>query len=161
MRWMMGSLFLGLMLSGCTGGDGRTRLPTFAVTGTVTMAGSPLIGANVAFTPTEPGQPIAMGKTNDSGVYTLTTYDGDDGAVKGFFKVTVMKLKVDASSSTAAPTNAAEYAAQYDQGGSHSGKKASGGASANLLPDSYSQSASTSLEATVEEKANTFNFEIK
>lgn len=162
MRWIIGCALLGLALHGCSGGaEGGKRVPVYKVTGKIMMSGAPLIDATVAFTPTEPGQPIAIGRTNDEGVYSLTTYDTDDGAALGKFAVTVMKFASAESTSSAAPASQADYSNQYQGGPSHDAKKAKSDKSSNLIPDLYGRSDSTPFKATVEEKNEPFVFEIK
>jgi hypothetical protein len=120
------------------------------------MNGGPLAGAMVSFAPTE-GQPVAVGRSNDAGEYSLTTYDSNDGAAKGTFKVTVMKVVA----ATAGAAVDASHGTNY-QGGAHGAKAAKGTSeSGNLVPPQYSDSAKTSLTFTVEEKANTYDIEIK
>ena len=77
-----------LTVMGC-GGDGLPkRVP---VSGTVTHQGKPVIGATVSFH--GQGAPrVASGVTDDSGKFTLTTYNPNDGAIPGSHTVTVVKL---------------------------------------------------------------------
>lgn len=70
-------------LSGCGGSDGPQ---VAAVEGTVTWKGKPLADAGVAFTP-EKG-PVAIGRTNEAGQYSLST-QGRNGAVIGAHRVTI------------------------------------------------------------------------
>lgn len=148
-------LVLGLHLSGCSG-DRGTRATVFSVTGKITIAGGPLASAVVAFAPEE-GQPTAIGRTNDQGVYTLTTYDSGDGAAKGKYAVTVSKYFAEA------PESAGEGAEHGPQAlsTSHSSKSGKAANNGNLVPQAYSDSTTTPLKFTVEEKANTADFEVK
>jgi hypothetical protein len=81
-----GYLFLIIVLvtvSGC--GDGRPmRVP---VSGTVLIDGQPLSRGNIKFVP-ENGRPSA-GKIGQDGRFTLTCYDGADGAILGKHRVQV------------------------------------------------------------------------
>jgi len=72
-----------LTLYGCSGSDGPQ---VAAVEGTITWKGNPLADAGVAFTP-EKG-PVAIGRTNDAGQFSLST-QGRDGAVIGSHRVTI------------------------------------------------------------------------
>lgn len=78
-----------VVLAGC-GGDRRT--PVYSVTGKVTDAtGRPVAGANVYFHPLNAtaDTPKPRGTTDASGVFLLTTYDGNDGAPAGEYKVSL------------------------------------------------------------------------
>lgn len=153
-RTITGLAILCFSIIGCSDDGGGKRVPTHSVTGKVTMNGGPLAGAMIAFAPTE-GQPAAIGRSNDAGEYSLTTYDSNDGAAKGKFNITVMKV-------VAAPAAAAAgHGADY-QGAAHGGKAAKGTTdNGNLVPPQYGDSSKTPLTFTVEEKANTYDIEIK
>ena len=157
-RFILGLAILCLAGLGCSdSGAGGQRVPTHPVTGKVTMNGGPLAGAMIAFAPTE-GQPTAIGRSNDAGEYSLTTYDANDGAAKGAFNVTVMKVVAAAGATPADAGHGTNY-----QGVAHGGKAAKGATSdaGNLVPPQYSNSEKTPLKFTVEEKANTYDIEIK
>jgi hypothetical protein len=70
-------------------GCSRTGRPTVApVRGQVTYRSKPLAGATVAFLC--PGAPrLAVGTTDGSGNYRLTTFEPNDGAIVGSHVVTV------------------------------------------------------------------------
>jgi hypothetical protein len=78
-----------LVIAGCGGGPSFDFAP---VSGTVTMDGEPLSGAQVMFVPqAESGQeagPASMGTTDASGNFTLTSGD-TDGAVVGNHQVMI------------------------------------------------------------------------
>jgi hypothetical protein len=78
------NLTLGLVaLSGC--GDGRpARVP---VAGVVLIDGQPLTRGNISFVPAN-GRP-SFGKIGQDGKFTLTCYDGADGAILGKHRVQV------------------------------------------------------------------------
>lgn len=155
---IFGLAILSVVAIGCSnGGAGNKRVPVFTVTGKVKMNGGPLAGAMVSFVPTE-GQPVAVARSNDAGEYSLTTYDPNDGAAKGAFKITVMKVVAPAAGAAAD----ASHGASYKAGAGHGGKAAKGsGDSGNLVPPQYGDSEKTPLTFTVEEKANTHDIEIK
>ena len=78
---------LPVALLACMGcGAGRTA----AVTGTVQHKGKPVPVARVMFSTA--GAPVAIGQTDDSGRYSLSTFRGDDGAVPGAHRVTVQPV---------------------------------------------------------------------
>jgi hypothetical protein len=77
-----------LALSGCTGSDRPALAP---VHGQVTFEGKPVADATVVFL--SPGAPRpAVGTTDSSGKYQLTTFEPNDGAVVGTHVVTVKKI---------------------------------------------------------------------
>src|SRR5204863_2620412 len=87
-RWTIGYRHLVLIsvLSACVGcGDGRpARVP---VSGIVLIDGQPLTRGNISFVP-ENGRPSA-GKIAQDGRFTLTCYNGADGAILGKHRVQV------------------------------------------------------------------------
>lgn len=125
---------------GCSGGS-EGRKPTHVVTGQVTYGGGPVSGASVFFAPTE-GQPVAIGKTDESGNYTLTTYETGDGAAEGKYIVVVTKKAAPVAKTEALSPDDPNYGQA-----SHEATEAAG--SGSLLPEKYSSSATSDLEAIV------------
>jgi len=79
-----------LCLSVVAGCDDRpTRVP---VSGTVLIDGQPLRRGNIKFVP-ENGRPSA-GKIGEDGRFTLTCYDGNDGALLGTHRVQVSASRI-------------------------------------------------------------------
>jgi hypothetical protein len=75
-----------VLLPGCTGGDDNPA--TFPVSGTVTLNGEPVAGAQVSFM----GQGVSLaasGTTDAQGKYQLSTFGENDGAVLGKHVVTI------------------------------------------------------------------------
>ena len=80
---------LTLSLASCKN-DGRK--PTFAVSGKVLFNGKPAEHATVVFHPIGESGPDSVrprGKVRADGSFALTTYDGEDGAPAGDYRVTV------------------------------------------------------------------------
>jgi len=149
------------LLSGCGGGASEGRQPVHATRGVITMSGGPLVGATVTFAPLD-GQPVAIGRTNDSGEFILTTYDGGDGAAAGKYSVVVMKV----SSGSAAPAEEAHSpdgsTPIADGHDATAGADGDDGADGSLIPIAFTKSAETPFSATVEAGAeNKFDFDIK
>ena len=154
-------LFLGLgivVFCGCDPAD--TGPPTYAVTGTVTMKGKPAEGVAVSFVPEGSGE-SAVGVTDSTGKYTLTTRVKDDGAVAGKYKVTMAKYDGQKQGVSEPSEMHADYdvSDQYPPGYDES--KAQSPISKNLLPMRYSDPTTSGFAAEVAEKDNTFDFEIK
>lgn len=80
--------------TGCGGNPAYDSIPTYPATGKVTVNGVPARGAIVRLYPKTP-QPGAKyplmpsGKTDESGVFHLTTYEDADGAPVGEYVLTV------------------------------------------------------------------------
>lgn len=110
--------FVMLAAVGCDSGP-----PTGEVTGTVTLDGEPLDNALVTFVPQGGGQ-SAMGKTDDSGKYTLHRR-GEEGALVGSHKVVVTTVQ-----------DPAEAAEDVETGSDAYMQQAMGGA-----PSDYNQAA--------------------
>lgn len=81
-------------LSGCSRGE--ARVPVYPVNGKVTFEGAPPTGAFIILHPAQAkeGQPTPSGKVKDDGTFTLTSYDGDDGAPAGDYSVSIKWYKL-------------------------------------------------------------------
>lgn len=99
------------------------RLPTYPVTGSVAFADKkPAANATVVFHPTDPAITVRpRGKVGADGSFQLTSYDGNDGAPAGKYRVTVELW----------------LAGRPDEGPS------------NRLPEKFAKPESSGLEATV------------
>jgi hypothetical protein len=91
-----------LFALGC--GSGK-RAP---VSGTVTLNGAPLAGATVTFQPIAPKGSIqagdsSLGKTDESGKFTLRTTKGRNGALVGKHRVSISLLNPQVGDSDARP----------------------------------------------------------
>lgn len=149
-------------LLGCSdsGQGAADRKPTHKVSGTITMAGGPVIDAAVTFSPRS-GQPPALGRTDSSGKYVLQTYEAGDGAVEGDYAVLVTKSGGSASSAPSADEVHKAVSSGGPPPASHGGRSGSS-KSGDLLPDMYSKPDSTPFKATVlPDKENVFDFDIK
>lgn len=78
-----------LFLSAC---GGKSRKPTYPVTGKVVFGQTPAARATLVFHPVagdEPDVPRPRATVNDDGTFKVTTYDTGDGAPEGEYRVTV------------------------------------------------------------------------
>lgn len=151
------------MLAGCGTGADAGRQPVYPVTGTVTMFGAPLTDAMVAFAPLE-SQPTAIGRTDSTGKFVLTSYDYGDGAAEGKFKVVVNKSAPAPAMSNSATSGAGgDHEAAEEAAGSHDAESGPGTAGADqLVPPQYTTSTDTPLNAEVKASGeNNFTFDIK
>jgi len=77
---------------GCQKND--ARIATFPVSGKVLKNGNPINYATVVFHPLNASDESSgnpRGVTNPDGTFTLTTYDGNDGAPAGDYQVTIQQ----------------------------------------------------------------------
>jgi hypothetical protein len=100
----LGLMALLVPLFGCGGGGGGgPNLSLAPVSGVVKLDGKTLAGADVQFTPLdssgEPAGHLAMGKTDDSGHYSLKT-DGQNGAAVGNNRVSVLLIDYEKANKT-------------------------------------------------------------
>lgn len=158
-RSVLAGLALCVLASGCSDG-GADRKPTHPVSGTVTLAGSPVADASVTFSPTGQGQPVATGRTNSEGKYTLTTYEGGDGAVAGDYVALVTKSSASTTNDPQAVHEA--YTSGKAPASGHSGRGGSGGSdSGTALPDKYSNASTSPLTVTVKAEDNTIDLQLE
>jgi hypothetical protein len=132
-----------LMMVGCGGNE----LGTVGVTGTVTYQDQPVAGANVTFM--SEGKPLALGTTDDQGVYTLST-TGSPGAVPGEHKVYITKMEASEDTGPSKPEDMITMGPDAPEAKS-------------LIPKKYNNPATSGLSATVTEdaSANVFDFPLK
>ena len=81
-----------LITAGCQKQPSEPRVPVVPVAGTVVFDGQPTPGALVVFHPVQGTQsqtPPARGTVGDDGAFDLTTYEANDGAPPGEYKVTI------------------------------------------------------------------------
>lgn len=134
---------------GCGGDAAGPKL--VRVTGTVTFKGQTVQGALVTFSPTgAAGRRAAVGTTDASGRFNLTTINPGDGAMPGTYAVGISK--------TEAPQVAAgpEKFDPTQVGGTKDVP------SKDLLPSKYKTASGSGLTAEVQDRGpNDFKFELK
>jgi hypothetical protein len=138
------------MLPGCSGRGGPELAP---VSGKITLEGKPLAGAHVTFTAKDAPR-AALGTTDAQGLYQLTTFRPNDGAVLGKHTVTVtMPAKGTAEMSAAKPDAAyGEAMRQASKGVAPRGSE---------IPAKYANPATSELSAEVKKGKNEFSFDLK
>jgi hypothetical protein len=147
-----------VVFAGC--GGGGSEVGATAVSGTVTLDGQPVEGANVAFAPKGEGGRAATGITDAEGKFTLTTLEAGDGAMPGSYGVTVTKKS----------GGSAGFVDPRDQGGEMTPEQmkavmeaAEGGAqkSKDELPAKYASADTSGLTADVSDSGgNDFTLEL-
>lgn len=157
------SMLVGLTVLTLVGCGEKKTLDTVPVSGTVTLDGAPVEGANVVFAPTSGGGSAASGVTDASGHYKLTTLDPGDGAMPGSYSVMISKTTTgdDATSAAVKPGMSDEEATKAAM----EARDASGGAAPtveDLLPAKYKKPGESGLKADVAKGGPTeFNFDLK
>jgi hypothetical protein len=132
-----------VVLSGCAKKDSRPG--RVQVCGTVLRRGQPVADATVIFEPLG-STPAATGSTDAQGQFALTTFDTNDGAVPGEYKVAIRKVQVIKG---ARPANAPDDLATPP------------GDEKWLLPTKYGDTATSGFTASVKVAAkNDFKFEL-
>jgi hypothetical protein len=131
-----GVLSIGCLLLACWG-CGRSDLGT--VSGTVTLDGQPLEGAQVVFMPQGEGAP-SYGQTDAQGLYSLTHTSGHPGALIGSHTVSI----------------SVEEEEEYDASGSDQGSVTEEPDKPNKVPARYNED--TELTADVQAGDNTVDF---
>ena len=160
-------LLVAMSLSlGCSGSDDPNRLKTYPVSGTVKLNGTAVEGATVTFQLTE-GKENAIGLTDKSGKYTLSTFSPNDGAVAGQYKVSISKFDLEtpnvSSELTPGKINSGDLPADYAAPSANSGVGKGGDKGPkNSLPAKYAKADSSALRALVDPKGgNKFDFDLK
>lgn len=143
-----------LLFAGC--GDGIQLYP---ITGNVTVDGKAQEGLMVAFAPQDGGMSGA-GRTDASGNYTITSTKGK-GLPAGTYKVAIKEVTVVENNSEEKEAAASSDSSSYEQlamgGGADQYRKAA--KEKKLLPAKYNDQ--TTLQETVAETDNTFNFALE
>ena len=148
--------FSGVLLCGCLGGSSQT-LNVVPVSGKVLYNGEPVEGAIVSFMGEEAPK-SAVGETDAEGVFQLTTFDDNDGAVPGQHTVTITKIQEEGPKAESQPVSKA--AARNLQLGA--GQVARQFAKKkHLLPPKYADSKKSGLTRMVSaDSTNDFTFEL-
>lgn len=151
-----------LFLAGC--GSGEFKI--VAVSGTITMNGKPLKGAEVVFAPMEIKDvidvgPISIGKTDSEGKFTLKTVKGVNGAVVTKHRVSVSFGEVDEAAIAAKVDEAIakDRNMSEDQVMALERKARRALTSRKSIPESYN--TKTKLRFEVEEATEAANFDLK
>src|SRR5260221_14392049 len=134
-------LFLIIVGIGCSGSK-----KTVKVEGVVRVDGKPTADVLVQFISQEKGGHDANGSTDENGVFHLTTFNTNDGALPGSYKVIVAKSK--AGSDTVTKVNAGDQDSMLKamMEGMVSGGQNRKAAPKSELPEIYSKAETTTLK---------------
>jgi hypothetical protein len=128
--------------------------PTAKVTGKVEEKGKPVSGASVFFVPTTQGVQAAFGTTDESGNYQLTTFEPNDGAMPGAFKIKVTKFDKPPTATQVFKDSDEEI--RYYQENPKAAQPPK-----SLVPTKYTNEATSGLTFTVGNGPNTYDIELK
>jgi len=82
-------LLVACVISGCGGGS-EPRVETFPVSGSLSVDGKPFGPALLSLDSLDGSLPSASAKVSTDGKFALSTYEPDDGAAAGEFKVSLL-----------------------------------------------------------------------
>ena len=133
--WRFGFLVLGVFILGCAQKGDPNRPKTAPVAGTVTYKGQAVEGATVMFVSASASGRGAVGKTDASGRFTMTTFASGDGAIPGSYRVAIYKTSVEGAPAEGATGKA--------------GAEPSAGTIKDHLPAKYKEASSSGLTADV------------
>jgi hypothetical protein len=147
--------FAAMLLVGCSK-KGPVRPATYPVTGTVTFKGAPLEGAQVVFVPKTQGGQGATGLTDQSGKYSLGTFQAKDGAQEGEYLVKVIKTDAKLPPPAGNPVNLSHEEEQkiYNEAPPAAPPK-------SLIPKKYDNEGTSGLTHTVPKQASTFDITLQ
>jgi hypothetical protein len=136
-----------LTSTGCGGGPSMSK-----VEGIVTLDGKPVNGATVMFEPETKGCRQASGRSGEDGVFHLTTFNTNDGAQAGTYKIVVTKTE-EMSGFQADPNDPQTMNKMIDKmkmtmKNSPGAAKAKG-AHKSPIPEQYTKADKTPLKCTV------------
>lgn len=146
LSWPGRLLAAGLLIGGCLSGCGPRGPVVAFVEGEVVLDGKAVEGATVSFSPTDASGLPALGKTDASGRFNLTSTRGgtpNGGAVVGRYAVSVSKIGYDLGGK------------QPPADGDYSGVPVR-----HFVPAAYGEASSSGLSAEVARGRNSFRFEL-
>ncbi len=136
-----------LAVCGCSSGDEGP--PTYPVSGTVTLKGTPMADADIIFVPDGEGAQAAFGKTDAAGSFKLN-------AVEGKYKIKVSKLDTPKKAGSGKVFSSSEE--EQEVYNPSDGDKVV--VSKNLVPKKYTDHNSSGLVHTVPKSPSTFDIKL-
>ncbi len=145
-----------LALLGCGGSSDHPKV--VPASGKVTFQGKPVAGAHVTFM--KEGAPrAAIGLSDERGIYHLTTFDSNDGAIPGEHQVTVLKVKSNVVVSGDTSLNGDGYAKAMEA--AHAAQKSGKPVVAFELPAKYADPKTSGLKKTISDRGpNTIDLDL-
>ncbi|OAI53043.1 hypothetical protein AYO47_05560 [Planctomyces sp. SCGC AG-212-M04] len=134
-----------LFAAGCGSSAPSNREKVFPVKGKVVYKGKPVTNADITFICKEKDRG-AFGRTDGDGVFQLTTFSSNDGAVAGKHTVVVTKVEVAAPAKQEAPIDSPDYVPPQPMGRVAPPKP--------QIPPKYSDAKTSDLIAIVNDDGN-------
>jgi len=145
-------LFLPQFL-GCSGGEPAGRPARVPAGGVVLENGQPVAGATVVFIPIAHKQGAAA-TTDDSGRFSLMTFNPEDGAVPGSYQVTIRKVELLPGKAIKSSEGGSGEGGEDDEAPPPPIEK-------HLIPEKYSKVTTSGLQVdVVDGQPNEFSFEL-
>jgi len=142
--------FLAVLESGC----GKSKEKPVAAEGVLTWEdGKPVSQATIVFLPNDPQGKQASGLTGKDGAFTLTTYNQNDGAVPGDYKIIVTKGSVSVAE-TPQEKDPTKLMKEFYE-------KSKDGPKKGAVPDIYANPKTTPLKWRVEAGGAKINLKLK
>ena len=135
------------LTSGCDGGK-EAKYPVHEATGTVTYQDKPLANARVMFYPSNSSLQAAHGVTDEDGRFSLTTFNPNDGAGVGSYKVSIKKME---------QGDDGDGDVDEEEIDPEEGRKMQAN---SLIPEIYGRLDKTPLKAEVTDGENDFKFSV-
>ena len=136
------------------------RPKTVKVTGTVTLDETAVDGATGTFHP-DAGGTAAVGKTDASGRFSLTTFESGDGAQPGSYKISVRKTAGQEAGGASGPPSEEELKQRAQQAMKAAMEGRPTQQSENLLPQKYASPATSALSEVVKDgQKNDFEIQL-
>ena len=145
---------VGIVLTGCSN---SSQLPTYRVTGTVTLQGKPVAGAAITFVPTGQEGEAASAITDSEGKYALTTWQAGDGARPGEYRVKVSKQEQIAVD----PSKMVKNLSIEEEQKIYVESKKPAPPAKRLIPSKFENEQTSGLVHKVEEKPTTFDIKLE
>lgn len=145
---------VGIVLAGCSK---SSRPPTYRVTGTVTLKGTPVAGATITFVPTGQEGEAASAITDADGKYALSTWEAGDGARPGEYRVKVSKQE----QATVDPSKMVQNLTIEEEQKIYVEAKKAPPPAKRLIPAKYEDDQTSGLTHTVDKKPTTFDIKIE
>jgi len=144
--------FLVVLASGC--GRGGGKLNPVVAEGVLTWEdGKPVSQATIVFLPNDPQGKQASGLTGKDGAFTLTTYNQNDGAVPGDYKIIVTKGSASVAE-TPQEKDPTKLMKEFYE-------KSKDGPKKGAVPDIYANPKTTPLKWRVEAGGAKINLKLK
>ncbi|HUP80470.1 MAG TPA: carboxypeptidase-like regulatory domain-containing protein [Pirellula sp.] len=140
-------------------GCGNGLPPTYPVTGTVTLDGKPVEGANVVFKSAIDSN-SASAMTDANGKYSLTTLSKGDGARVGSYSIIVTKFNNPDAKNPPPVATSMEEGMRANAEAQMKAKKAGLVVSTNAIAKKFESEETSGLKFTVEAKPNSFDIAV-